>query len=81
MEFINLLLLLLLFLTSAWYGIDSPPSQPGRFTPLERVPVPIEQEAEWIPKVVWTFEEEKNLLFLPEIKPTLPQPVAYSLQK
>jgi hypothetical protein len=42
-------------LDARWGGW--PTSRPGRFTPQERDPVPIVQEADWAPGSVWTGAE------------------------
>jgi hypothetical protein len=47
--------------------------RPGRFTPRERDPVPIVQEAGWAPGAVWTAAEN---LAPPGFDPRTVQPVA-----
>lgn len=43
----------------------------GRFGPLKRISVPIEQEAEWAPKPVFTFRKSYITLSLHGIKPRI----------
>jgi hypothetical protein len=43
------------FLTLALDGSECSASRPGRFTPVERSPVPIGQEARWFPELVWAL--------------------------
>jgi hypothetical protein len=51
------------FSTSALDGGEWPASRPGRaFTPGERTPVPIGQEAGWDPEPVWTQRLQENIL-------------------
>jgi len=42
-------------------------SRPGRFSPVKDPVTPIEQEAVWAPKQVWTLLREESLS-LPEIE-------------
>jgi hypothetical protein len=66
------------FLTSALVGGEWSASRPGRFTPWERAPVPIGQEARWAPEPVWTPWRGEN--FCPHrdsnSDPWIVQPVA-----
>ena len=44
-------------------------------------PIAIEQEAARVPEPVWTFGEEKNLLFLPGLDPRILQPIPPELSR
>jgi hypothetical protein len=48
---------LLCFYTSALEGGEGSTSRPGRFLPPRKDPVPIVQEAGWVPGPVWTGAE------------------------
>ena len=43
------------FLTLVLEGVDHLTALISRFTPVEKPPVPTEQEAGWIPEPVWMF--------------------------
>jgi len=44
-------------------------SRPGRITPVERPPVPIQPEYGWIQTRSGCFWDKKNLLFLAALEP------------
>jgi hypothetical protein len=56
-------------LGTRWGSVVSVTPRP-RFTPGERTPVPIGQEAGWAPEPVWT--QRKNVLPLSGIEPRSP---------
>jgi hypothetical protein len=59
-------------LTWELYGGEWSGSHPSHFSPGEKIPLPIEQEAGSVPELVW-----KNLLPSPEIKLSTIQPTCY----
>ena len=63
----------LLFLTTALEGGEESASRPGRSLPPGKTPVPIVQEAGWVPRPVWTGEEN---FAPPAFDPRTVQPVA-----
>lgn len=50
------------FITSAVYAGTWIATRPGRFTSLDKAPVPTESETAWAPEPVWTvYEREQSL--------------------
>jgi hypothetical protein len=60
------------FLASALVGGERSASRPGRFTPGERVPVPIGLEAGWAPESVWATLRTENCCPPRDSNPDLP---------
>jgi hypothetical protein len=54
-----------IFLTSTLAGGKWSTSRLGKFTPKERAPVPIGQEAGWAPKPVWTLWSREKISLAP----------------
>ena len=67
------------FLSSELDACDWSASRLDHFTPGERVPTPIEQEAVWAPGQVWMMWIKEKYLAVTGFEPRTVQPVVYSL--